>query len=124
MEKIILSGNEAVARGAYEGGVTVGTSYPGTPGTEIMESLSRYPGVNCNWSANEKVALEVAAGASLEGARVLCSMKHVGVNVAADPLMTLSYTGVRGGLVLVSADDPGMYSSQNEQDNRCYARMA
>jgi len=124
MDKIVLSGNEAIAQGAYEGGVTVGTAYPGTPSTEILEALSRYPEVNCNWSSNEKVALEVAIGASMEGARVLCSMKHVGVNVAADPLMTLSYTGVRGGMVLISADDPGMHSSQNEQDNRHYARMA
>ncbi len=124
MDKQVLSGNEAIARGAYEGGVTVGTAYPGTPSTEILESLAKYSQVDCNWSSNEKVALEVAAGASLEGARVLCAMKHVGVNVAADPLMTLSYTGVRGGLVLISADDPGMHSSQNEQDNRNFARMA
>ncbi len=124
MEKRILSGNEAAAQGAYEGGVTVGTAYPGTPSTEILEAFSQYPGVDCNWSANEKVALEVGIGASMEGARVLCAMKHVGVNVAADPLMTLSYTGVRGGVVIVSADDPGMHSSQNEQDNRHYALMA
>ncbi len=124
MDKTVLSGNEAIARGAYEAGVAVGTAYPGTPSTEILENLARYPEVDCNWSANEKVALEVAIGASIEGARAVACMKHVGVNVAADPLLTLSYTGVRGGVVLVCADDPGMHSSQNEQDNRHYARMA
>jgi len=124
MDRIVLSGNEAVARGAYEAGVKVGTAYPGTPSTEILETLSGYREVNCNWSTNEKVALEVAIGASIEGSRAIAVMKHVGVNVAADPLMTLSYTGIRGGLVLISADDPGMHSSQNEQDNRNYARMA
>ena len=123
-KRVIMTGNEAIALGAYEGGVSVGTAYPGTPSTEILENLSRYPGIDCNWSANEKTALEEAIGASIEGARVLAAMKHVGVNVAADPLMTLSYTGVGGGLVLVSADDPGMHSSQNEQDNRHYARFA
>lgn len=120
----LMSGNEAIARGAYEAGVTVGTAYPGTPSTEILEQLSRYPGVRADWAPNEKVALEVGIGASLAGARVLVAMKHVGVNVAADPLLTLSYTGVGGGLVLVSTDDPGMHSSQNEQDNRHYARLA
>lgn len=120
----LMSGNEAIARGAYEAGVTVGTAYPGTPSTEILEELSRCPGVRADWSPNEKVALEVGIGASLAGARALVAMKHVGVNVAADPLLTLSYTGVGGGLVLVSADDPGMHSSQNEQDNRHYARLA
>ncbi len=123
-KRVIMTGNEAIALGAYEGGVTVGTAYPGTPSTEILENLARYEGVDCNWSPNEKTALEVAIGASMEGARVLAAMKHVGVNVAADPLLTLSYTGVGGGLVLVSADDPGMHSSQNEQDNRHYARFA
>jgi indolepyruvate ferredoxin oxidoreductase, alpha subunit len=123
-ERVIMTGNEAIALGAYEAGVSVGTAYPGTPSTEILENLARYPEVNCNWSANEKTALEEAIGASMEGARVLAAMKHVGVNVAADPLMTLSYTGVGGGLVLISADDPGMHSSQNEQDNRHYARFA
>ncbi len=120
----LMTGNEAIARGAFEGGVTVGTAYPGTPSTEIMEVLARNDGVHCGWSPNEKVALEVGAGASFEGARVLVAMKHVGLNVAADPLMTLSYTGVGGGLVLISAGDPGMHSSQNEQDNRYYARLA
>ncbi len=124
IERVIMTGNEAIALGAYEAGVSVGTAYPGTPSTEILENLARYPEVNCNWSANEKTALEEAIGASMEGARVLAAMKHVGVNVAADPLMTLSYTGVGGGLVLISADDPGMHSSQNEQDNRHYARFA
>lgn len=122
--KKLMSGNEAIARGAYEAGVTVGTAYPGTPSTEILEELSRYPGVRADWAPNEKVALEVGTGASLAGARVLVAMKHVGVNVAADPLVTLSYTGIGGGLLLVSADDPGMHSSQNEQDNRHYARLA
>ncbi len=120
----LMSGNEAIAHGAYEAGVTVATAYPGTPSTEILEQLSRYPGVRADWAPNEKVALEVGIGASLAGARVLVAMKHVGVNVAADPLLTLSYTGVGGGLVLVSTDDPGMHSSQNEQDNRHYARLA
>ncbi len=124
MEKILLTGNEALARGAKDAGVTVGTAYPGTPSTEILENFALYPGVYCNWSSNEKTALETAIGASLGGARVMAAMKHVGVNVAADPLMTLSYTGVGAGLVLISADDPGMHSSQNEQDNRHYARFA
>ncbi len=120
----LLSGNEAIARGAWEAGVDFATGYPGTPSTEILEVLSTLPGPRCQWSVNEKVALEVGAGAAWSGARVLVAMKHVGVNVAADPLFTLSYTGVRGGLVLVSADDPQQFSSQNEQDNRHYARFA
>jgi len=120
----LLSGNEAIARGAWEAGVDFATGYPGTPSTEILEVLATLPGPRCQWSVNEKVALEVGAGASWSGARVLVTMKHVGVNVAADPLFTLSYTGVRGGLVLVSADDPQQFSSQNEQDNRHYARFA
>ena len=122
--KELLSGNEAIARGAYEFGVTVAAAYPGTPSTEILENFSRYPGVYAEWAPNEKVALEVGIGASLAGARTLVTMKHVGVNVAADPLLTFAYTGVNGGFVLVSADDPGMHSSQNEQDNRYYARFA
>ncbi len=122
--KELLSGNEAIARGAYEAGVTVAAAYPGTPSTEILENFSRYPGVYAEWAPNEKVALEVGIGASLAGARTLVAMKHVGVNVAADPLLTFAYTGVNGGFVLVSADDPGMHSSQNEQDNRHYARFA
>ncbi|OAT79748.1 indolepyruvate ferredoxin oxidoreductase subunit alpha [Desulfotomaculum copahuensis] len=120
----LLTGNEAIARGAWENGVTVGVGYPGTPSTEILENFARYEGIHAEWAPNEKVALEVGIGASLAGARVLVAMKHVGVNVAADPLMTAAYTGVNGGLVLVSADDPGMHSSQNEQDNRFFARFA
>jgi len=121
----LLSGNEAIARGAFEAGVTVGAGYPGTPSTEILESLARYkPDVYCEWSPNEKVAFEVAAGASLAGARSIVTMKHVGLNVAADPLMTLSYIGVEAGFVACVADDPGMHSSQNEQDSRNYARFA
>lgn len=122
--KELLTGNEAIARGAFEAGVTVAAAYPGTPSTEILENFVRYPDVYAQWSPNEKVALEVGLGASIGGARALVTMKHVGVNVAADPLFTLSYTGVNGGLVLVSADDPGMHSSQNEQDNRNYAKFA
>ncbi|MBP1722144.1 MAG: indolepyruvate ferredoxin oxidoreductase, alpha subunit, partial [Deltaproteobacteria bacterium] len=122
--KVLLSGNQAIARGAYEAGITVATAYPGTPSTEILETVAAYDGIYAEWSPNEKVALEVAMGASIAGSRSLVSMKHVGVNVAADPLFTLSYTGVRGGLVIVTADDPEMHSSQNEQDNRNYARFA
>lgn len=124
MLKKLLSGNEAIARGAYESGVSVAAGYPGTPSTEILENFARYPGVYAEWAPNEKVALEVGIGASIGGARVMVTMKHVGVNVAADPLFTLAYTGVNGGLVLVSADDPGMHSSQNEQDNRYYGLFA
>ncbi len=120
----LLTGNEAFARGAYESGVKVATAYPGTPSTEILENVSNYSDIYCQWSVNEKVALEVASGASIAGARVLVAMKHVGLNVAADPFMTLSYTGVNGGIVIISADDPYMHSSQNEQDNRFYARFA
>jgi indolepyruvate ferredoxin oxidoreductase, alpha subunit len=120
----LRSGNEAIARGAWEAGVAVGAGYPGTPSTEILETLARLPDVYCEWSPNEKVALEVAVGASIGGRRALATMKHVGVNVAADPLFSAAYLGVNGGLVIVSADDPGMHSSQNEQDNRFYARAA
>ena len=122
--KILLSGNEAFARGAYEYGIRVACGYPGTPSTEILENLSRYEGVYSEWSPNEKVALEVAAGAAMTGVRAMATMKHVGLNVASDPLMTASYTGVEGGLVIVVCDDPGMHSSQNEQDSRNYARFA
>ncbi|WP_347489409.1 indolepyruvate ferredoxin oxidoreductase subunit alpha [Desulfoscipio sp. XC116] len=122
--KELLSGNAAIARGAYENGITLAAGYPGTPSTEILENLSRYEGVYSEWAPNEKVALEVGIGAAMAGARALVTMKHVGVNVAADPLFTAAYTGVNGGLILVSADDPGMHSSQNEQDNRYYARFA
>ncbi|OPY54848.1 MAG: Indolepyruvate oxidoreductase subunit IorA [Methanosaeta sp. PtaU1.Bin060] len=123
--KHLMSGNEAIARGAYEAGVTIGAGYPGTPSTEILENLAKYkPEVYCEWSPNEKVAFEVAAGASIAGARSIVTMKHVGLNVAADPLMTLSYISVEGGFVACVADDPGMHSSQNEQDTRNYARYA
>ena len=122
----LLSGNEAIALGASDGGLTAAFGYPGTPSTEILESLARHTadGVYCEWSPNEKVALEAAAGAALAGARSLVTMKHVGLNVAADPLMTLSYIGVVGGMVIVVADDPGQHSSQTEQDTRHYARLA
>lgn len=124
MRTRLLSGNEAVALGAWEAGVAVGCGYPGTPSTEILEALARQPDVYTEWSVNEKVALEVGVGASLAGGRALVTMKHVGVNVAADPLFTASYMGVRGGLVVITADDPEMHSSQNEQDNRNYAIAA
>lgn len=122
--KELFSGNEAIARGAWEAGANVASGYPGTPSTEILENLALYKDVYCEWAPNEKVAFEVAAGAALAGARAFCTMKHVGLNVAADPLMTLSYIGVAGGFVAVVADDPGMHSSQNEQDTRQYARFA
>jgi indolepyruvate ferredoxin oxidoreductase alpha subunit len=121
---VLLSGNEAVARGAVEAGALMAVGYPGTPSTEILESIADRDDMDVRWSSNEKVALDVALGASLGGIRVLCTMKHVGLNVAADTFMTMAYTGVGVGLVIVSADDPGMHSSQNEQDNRAYARMA
>jgi indolepyruvate ferredoxin oxidoreductase alpha subunit len=124
VSRCLLSGNEAIARGAWEAGVKVASGYPGTPSTEILENLARYPDVYCEWAPNEKVAMEVVSGASFGGVRALATMKHVGVNVAADPLLTLAYTGVCGGVVFISADDPGMHSSQNEQDNRHYGRMA
>ncbi len=120
----IMLGNEAIARGAYEAGVKVSAAYPGTPSTEISENIVKYPEIYAEWSPNEKVAMEVAIGASISGVRAMASMKHVGVNVASDPLYTISYSGVNGGLVLVAADDPGLYSSQNEQDTRCVARAA
>ncbi len=123
-EKKIMLGNEAIARGAYEAGVKVSAAYPGTPSTEISENIVKYQEIYAEWSPNEKVAMEVAIGASISGVRALASMKHVGVNVASDPLYTISYAGVGGGLVLVAADDPGLYSSQNEQDTRCVARAA
>ncbi|TDB39150.1 MAG: indolepyruvate ferredoxin oxidoreductase subunit alpha [Actinobacteria bacterium] len=119
-----MSGNEAVARGAWESGVFVGVGYPGTPSTEVLENLSKYDDVTCQWAPNEKVAAEVGAGVSYGGKRTLVTMKHVGLNVAADPLFTLSYIGVGGGYVLLVADDPGMHSSQNEQDSRNYAAFA
>lgn len=119
-----MSGNEAIALAAYEAGVKVASGYPGTPSTEILENLSTYEGVYTEWAPNEKVGLEVALGASFAGVRALATMKHVGLNVAADPLFTASYTGVRGGLVIIVADDPEMHSSQNEQDSRNYAFAA
>ena len=122
--KAVLSGNEAVARGLWEAGGGLAVAYPGTPSTEILENCGRYPELVAQWAINEKVALEVAAGSAIGGVRSLCAMKHVGLNVAADPLFTLSYTGVGAGLVIVTADDPQMHSSQNEQDNRHYARAA
>lgn len=123
-EKKILLGNEAIARGAYEAGVKVSSAYPGTPSTEMSESLVQYDEIYAEWAPNEKVATEVAIGASIAGVRSMCCMKHVGVNVAADPLYTAAYAGVRGGMVVIAADDPGMYSSQNEQDTRMVARAA
>lgn len=120
----IMLGNAAIARGAYEAGVKVSAAYPGTPSTEISENIVKYDEIYAEWSPNEKVAMEVAIGASMSGVRSLVSMKHVGVNVASDPLYTVSYIGVSGGLVLVAADDPGLYSSQNEQDSRAVARAA
>ena len=116
-----MLGNEAVARGLFEAGVTVISSYPGTPSTEITEYASKYDEMYSEWAPNEKVACEVAIGASIAGARSFCAMKHVGLNVAADPLFTVAYSGVNGGLVIAVADDPGMHSSQNEQDSRHYA---
>jgi indolepyruvate ferredoxin oxidoreductase alpha subunit len=123
-KKMLLSGDEAIARGAWEAGVYFGSGYPGTPATEILEAFAKYPGIYAEWSINEKVALEAATGASLGGARSLVAMKHVGLNVALDAFMTLAYTGINGGLVVVSADDPGMHSSQNEQDNRYLGKFA
>ena len=120
----LLSGNEALALGAYHAGVEVATAYPGTPSTEILESIARFDDIYAEWSTNEKVAMEVALGAAYAGARSLVSMKHVGLNVASDPFMAAATTGVNAGLVVVSADDPGIHSSQGEQDNRHYARMA
>jgi indolepyruvate ferredoxin oxidoreductase alpha subunit len=122
--KVLMSGNEGIARGAYECGVRFASGYPGTPSTEIIEAFAQYDGVYAEWSPNEKVALEVGIGAALAGARAMVVMKHVGVNVAADPLFTVSYTGTNGALVIISADDPSLHSSQNEQDNRNYAKFA
>lgn len=122
--KVLMSGNEAIARGLYEAGVRFAAAYPGTPSTEILEEFSKYEGVYAEWSPNEKVALEVAIGAALAGEKAVAVMKHVGVNVAADPLFTVSYTGTNGALVIITADDPSLHSSQNEQDNRNYAKFA
>ncbi len=122
--KKLLTGNEAVARGAWEAGVKFAAAYPGTPSTEILENIGKYQEITAEWAPNEKVAVESAAGASIAGIRSLSAMKHVGVNVAADPMFTFAYLGVNGGSVIISADEPGMHSSQNEQDNRHYARHA
>lgn len=122
--KRLLTGDEAIARGAYEAGVTHASAYPGTPSTEILENVAKYKEIYAEWAPNEKVAMESAAGASMAGARSMASMKHVGVNVAADPMMTFATMRVNGGSVLVTADEPGMFSSQNEQDNRNFAKMA
>ncbi|MEO0076650.1 MAG: indolepyruvate ferredoxin oxidoreductase subunit alpha [candidate division WOR-3 bacterium] len=122
--KTLLSGDEAIARGAWEAGCKVAAAYPGTPSTQILENLANYQDVYCEWSTNEKVALEVALGAALAGVRSLCAMKHVGLNVAADPLFSSAYIGVNAGMVIVTADDPGLHSSQNEQDNRYYGMFA
>ncbi|MBQ9493536.1 MAG: indolepyruvate ferredoxin oxidoreductase subunit alpha [Oscillibacter sp.] len=122
--KQLMLGNAAVARGLYEAGCAVASSYPGTPSTEITEEAAKYDEIYCEWAPNEKVAMETAFGASLAGKRSFCGMKHVGLNVSADPLFTVSYTGVNAGMVIAVADDPGMHSSQNEQDSRHYARSA
>lgn len=125
MTRQLMLGNEAIARGAWEAGCHVAAAYPGTPSTEILETIARdYRDIKAQWSPNEKVALEVVAGSSVAGARSLAAMKHVGLNVAADPLFTFSYTGVNGGFVIINADDPGAWSSQNEQDNRHMARAS
>ncbi len=124
MSKQLLSGNEAIAQGAWECGVAVGVGYPGTPSTETLENLAKHKDVYCEWAPNEKVALEVGIGAAMGGVRALVTMKHVGVNVAADPLMSVCNAGVNGGLVILAADDPSIYSSQNEQDSRNYAAFA
>ena len=123
MKKLLL-GNEAVARGLYEAGCGVVSSYPGTPSTEITECAAKYDEIYAEWAPNEKVAMEVAIGSAIGGRRSFCGMKHVGVNVAADPLFTASYTGINAGMVIAVADDPGMHSSQNEQDSRHYAVSA
>ena len=124
MSKQLLSGNEAIAQGAWEAGVKIGTGYPGTPSTETLENLVHHEDVYCEWSPNEKVALEVGIGSAMGGVRTLVTMKHVGLNVAADPYMSVANTGINAGLVLLVADDPSMYSSQNEQDSRNYAAFA
>ena len=122
--KRLMLGNAAAARGLYEAGCGFVSSYPGTPSTEITEEAAKYDEIYCEWAPNEKVALEAAFGASLAGRRSFCGMKHVGLNVAADPLFTISYTGVNAGLIIGVADDAGMHSSQNEQDSRHYAKAA
>lgn len=120
--KVLMTGNEAVARGLYEAGASFASAYPGTPSTEILENTATYKEIYSEWAPNEKVAMEAAIGASMAGVRSFASMKMVGLNVAADPIYTFAYLGINGGFVFVSADDPGMHSSQNEQDNRHYAK--
>ena len=122
-ERKLMTGNEAVARGAWEAGVCISTSYPGNPASEILEHLARFPEVSAEWSVNDKVALEVAIGGCFAGARALVSMKQVGVNVAVDPLFSVAYIGVNVGLVIITADEPGVHSSQNKQDNRYCAKF-
>ena len=122
--KKLMTGDEAIARGAYEAGVRHASAYPGTPSTEILENLATYKEIYAEWAPNEKVAMESAIGAAVAGARSMVSMKHVGMNVAADPMFTWAYMGVNAGNVIVTADEPGMFSSQNEQDNRNYAKAA
>ena len=122
--KTLMLGNEAVARGLYEAGCSVLSSYPGTPSTEISEAAAKYPEIYAEWAPNEKVGMETAFGAALAGKRSFCGMKHVGLNVAADPLFTISYTGINAGMIIGVADDAGMHSSQNEQDSRHYAKAA
>ncbi len=122
--KQLMLGNAAAARGLYEAGCCVVSSYPGTPSTEITEEAAKFDEIYCEWAPNEKVAMETAFGASLAGKRSFCGMKHVGLNVAADPLFTVSYTGVNAGMIIAVADDAGMHSSQNEQDSRFYALAA
>ncbi|MEM2587547.1 MAG: thiamine pyrophosphate-binding protein, partial [Candidatus Bathyarchaeia archaeon] len=124
MEKELMLGNEAIARGAWEAGIEVAAAYPGTPSTEILEAFARYPGVYAEWSTNEKVALDVAVGAAYSGRRAMAAMKHVGLNVAADSFFYASMTGAEAALIVITADDPAMHSSQNEQDNRRYAKFA
>lgn len=123
-DRVVMSGNAAIARGAWEAGVRFASAYPGTPSTEILEYIGTYAEIDAQWAVNEKTAMETVIGAAYAGTRTLCAQKHVGLNVAADPFFTVAYTGVQGGLVIVTADDPGMHSSQNEQDNRYYAKMA
>ncbi|MBR4569574.1 MAG: indolepyruvate ferredoxin oxidoreductase subunit alpha [Candidatus Riflebacteria bacterium] len=123
-KKAFLSGNAAIARGAWEAGIRFASAYPGTPSTEILEFLGKYDEVDAQWAVNEKTAMETVIGAAYAGARSICAQKHVGLNVAADPFFTSSYTGINAALIIVTADDPGLHSSQNEQDNRNYARMA
>ncbi len=122
--KQLMTGNEAIALGAWEAGVHVVAAYPGTPSTEITENAAKYDEMYAEWAPNEKVAMEVAIGAAITGGRAMACMKHVGVNVAMDPLMTVAFSGIKGGLVLITADDPGMHSSQNEQDNRRLGHFA